>query len=640
MINLKNINYSYLAISLVLIFILLILGAALYPTGWNWGFHFLAFYGLEIIILIPFLMLLSAFPAVQDFFINKISLFAQWFSRQNRYVQIFITITALSGLVLLFWIFRVTSYFLGDGQLILRTLQNLESGDQLIFGYKREPLVSFFIVLLTNFFIFLNRLNPTLDAYTWLSIFSGVIFVIAAWRFVKYYAEDQIEQFMLFILLISTGASQLFFGYVENYTPSAAGILIFLLLGVSYLKRDISIVWVMVIYGITILLHFGTLIFLPALAFLIYIAAKRNQIGELSASLFLTCVIIFTLLQLSQYPVEYFNKNLSSSGRHFVSFHLPTENFQAYSFISLSHFLDVFNFLFLSYPAIMILLILSSVMMWNNRKTTSIETKFLLLAGLCSIIFIISVNCDIGMSRDWDILAPISMGIPAAAIALWKINKYERKQNNRILAMLSIVSVLYTGLWVGINTDEVKAEERFNILINNHLWSKIAHLNAYETLAIYHREQGDYEKVIQYYQKYIALDSTNRRLLVNLADAERRKKTIEEYKTMISLGTADYQVLSDLGLLYADDKRYSEAMTLFKRAEEEAPFNPIVKYNIGTTFMEGERAYDKAIPYYLQAIHLDSVYSQAYYRAAQCYFMMGDSINADQLMIQLQKFVH
>lgn len=638
----KTYNYSHIAASFVFVFALLIFGAAFYPAGWNWGFHFLAFYRLEIIVVIPLLMLLVIIPAIQEILIKRIFSCTQWFSKQHRVIRIVITLISLGGLLLLFWIFRVRSYFLGDGQLILRSIQNLDSANDLAFGYKREPLIGFCIVLLTNFFIILKRSNPIEDAYSWLSILSGICFVITAWRLVRHYAEDRIEQYMLFVLLITTGVSQLFFGYVENYAPSSAGILLFLLLGVAYLRGSISIAWAMIVYGVILMLHFGALIFLPAFAFLLYIAAKRKQTKELGASLFLAGIVFFVLLQLSQYPFELLKDVLGGTGRHIVAFSFPLNKYQAYDFFSISHVLDVVNFFLLSYPAAMILFILSSIMIWRERRTIAIETRFLLLAALCGIVFIIILNCEIGMSRDWDILAPISLGIPVAAIALWKTIEYDRKFRYRILVMLCIVSLLHTGIWVGVNADEMKAEERFTILEDDHLWSKDAHLYAYEVLAIYHKERGNYEKAIQYYQKYTTLDSTNKRLWGNLADAFQlaghKKKAIEVYKTMVHLGMGNYQILTNLGLLLADEQRFSEALVLFKRAEEYAPEDPIVKYNIGETIMVSEQAYKKAIPYFLNAIRFDSTFSQAYYRAAQCYFMLGDSTKADQLMIQLQKF--
>jgi Tfp pilus assembly protein PilF len=637
----KPYNYTRIAASFVFVFALLIFVTAFYPTGWNWGFHFLAFYRLEIIIIIPLLMVLFTIPATQEFFINKISFFTQWFSQQHRMIRIVITLTALGGFVLLFWIFRVRSYFLGDGQIILRSLHNLNSADELVLAYKREPLIGFCIVFLSNFFIVLKRSNSIGDAYIWLSILSGICFMIIAWRFVRYYAADRIEQFLLFIFLLSTGVSQQFFGYVENYAPSAAGILLFLLFGVAYLRGNISIVWAFIAYGVMFTLHFGVLIFLPVVAFLLYVAAKRKQTGELGASLFLTGVIVFAMLQLSLYPLELSKDVLSGTGHHIVPFSLPLDKYQSYLLFSTSHLLDIVNFLFLSCPTAIFLLIISSIMMWGKRKTISIETRFLLLAGLCGSIFIIILNCEIGMSRDWDILAPISLGIPIAAIALWNTIEYERKLKYRILIMLCVVSLLHTGLWISVNADETKAVKRFKILPDNYLWGKHAHISAYEELAVYYRDRGDYEEAIQYYQKYITLDSTNQRLWRQLAGAfqvaGQTTKAIEVYETMVHLGMDNYQIITNLGVLLSNEQRFPEALVLFKRAEECAPEDPTVKYNIGVTIIKSEHAYKKAIPYFLCAIQLDSTYSQAYYKAAQCYSILGDSTKADQMITQLLK---
>lgn len=636
----KTYHFSHIVASFVFIFALLIFGTAFYPAGWNWGFHFLSFYRLEIILVIPLLMLLILIPAIQESLIKIISHCTEWFSQQHRIVRIVIILTALSGLILLFWSFRVRSYFLGDGQLVLRRIQKLDSVDALALNFKREPLVGFFIVLLTNFFIVLKRSNPAGDAYCWLSILSGLSFAIIAWKLVKHFAKDRMEQSMLFFLLLSTGVSQQFFGYVENYAPSVAGILLFLLLGIAYLEGTIPIVWAMIVYMVVVILHFGALIFLPAFASLLYHAAKRKQIGEIGASLFLTGAVFFALLQLSQYPFELLKNIMGGTGHHLVAFSLPLNRFQAYNFFSLYHLLDVINFLMLSYPAAMVLLIISGIVIWRKRITIAIETRFLLLVALCGIVFIIVLNCEIGMSRDWDILAPISLGIPVAAVVLWKTIEVERTLRYRILMMLCVVSLLHTGLWVGVNSDESKAEERFKILEDDHLWSKHAHLDSYEVLAVYHRERGEYEKAIQYYQKYISLDSTNKRLWGNLANAYQlagnKKKTIEVYETMMHLDEGDYQILTNLGILLTNEQRFSEALALLRRAEEYAPEDPIVKYNIGVTLMQSEQAYKKAIPYFLDAIQRDPTYSQAYYRAAQCYFMLGDSAKARQLMSQWQ----
>jgi Tfp pilus assembly protein PilF len=634
-------NYFKLIPFFVSAFALLIFGAAWCPAGWNWGFHFLAFYGFEVKIIIPLLMILVTIPRLQDILITLVSSFTHWFYKQYRGVRIIIPLTALCGLAFLFWAFRTRSYLLGDGQLLLRNLPYIDSVNTLAVEFKREPLVGFCIVIITNFFIVLKSANPTLDAYTWLSIVSGIVFVILIWRLVLYYTQDRIEQYLLFLLLMSTGVSQLFFGYVENYAPSAAGILLFILVGIAYLREKISIVWPIGIYGIDLMFNFGVLIFIPALILLLSTAIKRKQVAELAASLFLTSAIIFGLLQLSLFPFEFLKDVLGGTGQHIVPFSSPLHKNQAYTFFSLSHSLDVVNLFCLNYPATTILLLLSSIMMWRQRKSIIMETGFLLLTAFGGFVFILIFNCELGMSRDWDILASLSLGIPIAALALWKTIDYEQKFRYRILIMLGVVSLLQTSLWVGINAEEMKSEKRFAMLEDDQLWSKLAHLDFYEELAIYHRERGEYEKAIQYYQKYVTRDSTNERLWRKLADvlqlAGDQKEAVNVYKTMIRLGMRNYQILSNLGLLLTYEGNYSEAMILYRRAEEDAPTDPIIKYNIGRTIMENEHAYKKAIPYFLHAIQLDSTFSQAYYKVIECYFMVSDSVKANQFIVQLQR---
>ncbi|MBN1396426.1 MAG: tetratricopeptide repeat protein [Bacteroidetes bacterium] len=540
--------------------------------------------------------------------------------------------------------FHVKSHFLGDGLLNLRSFQSIESADQLIYTFKREPLVAFIILLITNFFISLRNTNPVENAYIWLSIASGIAFITIAWKFVQYYVEEKNEQLMLFFLLITTGITQLFFGYIENYTPSAAAVLLFLTLGIAYLRGNISIVWVIIIYGISILLHFGAIIFLPILASLFYIAVKRNQTREFAASLFLTGVIVYILLQLSQYPVKLFTDILNEPNRHLVPFSLPLNNLQAYVFFSLNHAIDIVNILILTHPVFLFMIFISGVVILKNHKTSTIDTLFLLFAAICSIIFILIFNCEIGMSRDWDIFAPISLGIPAAAIALWHSANIEKKIRQRILIMFCAVSLCHTSLWIGINSDEVKAQKRFIALNDDRLWSKHASLSAYEELAIYHRDHNNNDMAIQYYQKYVGLDSTNERVIRNLAEiyqsAGNKKKAIEIYESIINKSNYDYRILVNLGILLAEEQRYSEAMTLFRRAEEQAPEEANIKYCLGQTIAISEKAYQKALPLFLDAICLDQNFVNAYYGAAECYFQTGDSLRAEEMLDKLREITN
>lgn len=306
------------------------------------------------------------------------------------------------------------------------------------------------------------------------------------------------------------------------------------------------------------------------------------------------------------------------------------------------HAIDLLNFFILCYPAVLTLFFLSSVRAWKVRVSIPAETRFLLLAALCGLGFIGIVNCDIGMSRDWDILAPISLGIPIATFALWKSIDCEKQIRYRVLLLLCFFSFIHTGLWIGVNADEIKSEKRFNLLLDERFWGKIARLNSYEELAVYHRDRGDNDKAITYYKKYIGLDSTNPRLWGNLAGtcqtAGRIDEAVQVFESMINRGMGSTQIKINIGVMLAENGRYSGALKYFQEVEKEEPTSPLAKYNVGNTFMQGDRNFKKALPYFMEAIKLDSTFFQAYINAAACYQLTGDSAKANQMIDRSRKF--
>lgn len=397
------------------------------------------------------------------------------------------------------------TFLLGDGQLCLRSIPRVRTLDQLILGYEREPLVGFFIILLSNFFILLKTSSPAESAYCWLSILSGIIFTIVAWRLVRSFSEDRTEQFLFFLLLITSGASQLFFGYIENYPPTYAAILVFLFLSIRYFEGKILVAWAIGMYGILLLFHLGTLAFFPAFIFLAFVSLKRKQAPEFFASLFLTGAVFVTLLKVSGFTSNFLQSVLEHTGHHIVPVSLPIDTNQAYTFFTWKHLIDILNFLLLCYPAGIILFIVTAFNFWQKPKSLGLGTWFLLLTALCGFAFIVLLNCDLGMSRDWDILAPIGSGITVAAASAWATVVEKEKQRRTMLALLVVVSFLHFAPWIGVNADEQRAIARFQVIQDEELWSVRARLDAYEELAIFYRDRGELDKAIQCYTRYMVL---------------------------------------------------------------------------------------------------------------------------------------
>ena len=164
-------------------FIALDLLSSFEPTAWNWGFHFLAFYGTEVRVAVVISMLILLIPTVQFFLIDLIRSVVTWVDDRGSVIRWIFGFIGLTALALVFVHFRVATYFLGDGYLQLRSLKAPENIESLnLTGFAREPLVGVFVFYLSRLFIFLGSTTPPEDAYLWLSLLSGVCFALIAWK--------------------------------------------------------------------------------------------------------------------------------------------------------------------------------------------------------------------------------------------------------------------------------------------------------------------------------------------------------------------------------------------------------------------------------------------------------------------------
>jgi tetratricopeptide (TPR) repeat protein len=616
--------------------------SAFHPTGGNWGFHSMAFYGIGVRIAVPLLMLLLAIPVVQIRLVRWIQFSVEWFSKLNRRTKFALAGGFLIGAVLLFWFFRERSYFLGDGYLCLRNLPSVSETGELTFAYKHEPLVGWIMLQFYNLFHSLGCAMPELCAYQVISMVSGIGFIVIGWNISRYFSEDITDRFLILVLLLVGGSSQLFFGYAENYSLTSSAMLLFLLVGMAYLRGTGAVAWPVLTFGFLLTLHFGLLVFLPLLGMLGLVAIRRKQLAEFGASLFLMSAMALLLFWFSGYELNLLPR-IFFDGSSFI---LPIVGLlgknQAYHLFSLNHFIDLVNFLFLGFPGITILLLISLFFGWKKVKSLTLEALFLLIAAVCGGAFICLINCKLGMSRDWDLLIPFAVGIPATALALSMMVYTDRLLRHRIFIVLGAAALLHSAPFIGVNADKEWALARFNTLQDGRFWNTQAKLDAHEELAIYYRAIGDYSQAIHFYKKYIALDSTNWRLWGNLAETYHKAgdaaKALHTYKTMILAGMVNSDILMNCGMVFAGQRHFTEAFALLIDAEALAPDAPLIKCNLGVVVLDSEQNYTKALSYFLAAIQLDSTFSGAYNNAAVCYLALGDTAMAGKYLMLSQKF--
>jgi len=615
-------------------FVAMNLWSAFQPTAWNWGFHFLAFYGIETRLIVCALMLVITIPPVQFFLIDLFRSFAEWEGSWQPVFRWLLGMGVMALIIFLFVQFRVATYFLGNGYLQLRSLKIPENMDNINpTGFAREPLVGFFIFQLCRVFQFFESISPPEDAYLWLSMLSGICFTIVAWNGIGLFVEEETDRILIFILFFASGVSLLFFGYVENDAPGYVGILLFLLLGAGYLKERISVYWAVTVYGLLLSMNFGTIAFIPALLYLVYVAIRRGAAGETLGALFLSGVIFIASLAASGYSISLLQQTIHDAGSNILPFGGSVGKEQSYTFFTLSHAADVANLLFLCAPAGIVLLVAVIAAVLKKRHSLDDSEWFLLFAAACGVAFIVLLNCPLGTSREWDIPAPFSLGILAAAVALLTSAVDNRETRHRILLVLSVVAMLQTGTWIALNGDARRSVARFETLEDKKLWGVQACLGAYEELAVYHRDHREFAQAAACYEKYVALDSTNGRIWLNCAKIEvaagNTGKAIDAYQQLIRLQPTNADFYSTLGVFLAQTGRFNEALYNLQEAEQLSPGSAKIKNDIGAIYAN-QKEFSRALPYFLESVKLDPNFQGGYLNTAACYAALGNNEKAQE----------
>jgi len=248
---------------------------------------------------------------------------------------------------------------------------------------------------------------------------------------------------------------------------------------------------------------------------------------------------------------------------------------------------------------------------------------------------ILFFNCDIGMCRDWDLLATFSLAVIILSAAAWKFFMPAGGVRNGLLLALTAITLLHTVPWILVNSDQDRAIARFNVLLKNSLWG----VNAFkvtEELALYYREHGDYRQSIHYYRKFLETDSTNYRIWGNIGDMHRllgnEDQEIENYRRAAELGTTSWAVYRNLGSLYGGRGRFDEAIGMMKRSLELNPRQADVINGIGAFILNKTGSCQEALAYYTQAIAEDSTYVLAYVNAARCALASGNREQARAIL--------
>lgn len=594
--------------------------ASFFPKERLWRLnllHYMPFFlrwfliGLGLLILIP-----KVNRFVSDSLAKLLAPTENDLKKINKYYK-YAVISIVSFLP--FWIFRVKTRLLGDGN--LRVAEILD-------GWKfspTEPLDFYLHAQLSNFL----KLDPS-TTYAILSCLGGVLFVFFILLLSDLMGEEGQKKLLVFSVLATLGANQLFFGYVESYTLMYVTSGGFVLFSLYYLKGKCGFLWPGLLFLLSVSLHLSAIFLLPSVLYLG--VAKKSQEAEAKSKTFSWVNIInMALILLCLSGGFLVLRNLTPQESDLGSFLIfPIGvNEDPYSLFSFSHLLDFLNHQLLVSPLGIPIWLVLGLFFLNKIKFKESEAVFLLIISVCALIFGLVVDPKLGYPRDWDLFAFTGLGYTILGIyfLLNVLKESEVKKLRYVTLALVWTALISTLPWIYVNASEEKAVQRIaHILELNGERGALGH----EALAYYYRNRWQKDKEIEEWRKAIALIQKPRYLKnlgVVYVEVGKYQEAAWQLERVLEKDPNDHLTHSDLGKTYMALGRYKDAKHQFQKATELQPKNPIYYENLGFFFFN-LRSFEESKEVFQKALEIDSSYFPNYRNLGFAYANSGENEDA------------
>jgi tetratricopeptide (TPR) repeat protein len=496
----------------------------------------------------------------------------------------------LAAAALLFWSFRQATHFLGDGNLWIKTIETgqLCRSWDLIVSCSLYTVVSRFIGMF-----------GVLDARTTaalISVASGLVFLAFAWKTARQLSEKRDEQVFLLLAVLSTGSMMLFFGYIEAYPPAAAGLMIYLYYASRTLVGRSGPGAAVIACVAAMIFHPSMIALLPSL-FVLYILRRgaRPNASRCLAVVSITVIVGLTALWALQ--------RWRLFGGYFHESFLPilgggARNRVPYSILSWSSLVDLLNELLLVCPMILFSAVLLSRRERGGNEGIDRKVMFFGAASLYFVLIFIVGNKLLGVSRDWDVFAP--MAVPLTLFtAVVLLNRYRRNAGELAL-FAGFILALHTVPWIAINASTGLSLQRFADLTPNRRWSGFARGYACDVLGTYYFYHDGMPHALGYSIAALEADPGNVRYLYNAATRHMMAG------------------------------KHDDALRMFENVVQRKPDYLDARLNLGTIYMNMERLGD-ARKEFLEAVRIDSTSAMACYKLAHIYWKEGREEKAGEL---------
>lgn len=583
---------SILILLLSCIYLVLLLAPIAYPASF-WGVDHLSFFdwGVRVGVI--------ASSIAAALLLQSMVSSIKWTKSARRIIIYFICPILLLAL---FYLLRVRTHYLGDG--ILRA-DNLEKG---IWILPTEPLASLInsisYILTSAWFGF-----SSFQAVALVSYIAGVLFYFAGLYLVRSLFRSATDRAWTLVILLFSGTTLLFCGYVESYLLLPAAIALFLGTAIRSLKGKLSPGWPLAVYLLLLVLHLSGIYLLPAVAMYAYIQFKRQRRKWGIAgvvTILVSLLVVLILPALTGQPATEASKAL-----------IPlSPEADSYWLFSGLHVLDIINELFLTAgPALIIILAL----LISRQKFAADKhaiRRFLLVAAGGALLYMILLDPRLGYAGDWDLFAPTGVVITTLALSL--IAAAGAKSVTRFAnvgLMAAALAIFASYALVNANYDiSIKREVDVYSLYGERGGIGL------EMMGADMKRHDKLEDAVQLLRKAVR-QRPHPRTYSRLAEIMAKQNRLTEARYYVEEGlkvdSTSVSLTILMGILDARENNYDDAEAQLLKAIRLDPDNASTHLTLGTIYSNLKR-YSEADPQLREAVRLDPGNASAHYGLANC----------------------
>ncbi len=597
-------SYKNYLINLSLLFTLCLFGvASFYPLESMWGINHLQFLPSiftylywAVVVIVIYLM----FAPIPIQFFDKV--FSKvdnllWGKRISPKLLFIIFCTAI------FYLFRVETHFLGDGYFLL----NVFGLDK---AYTNNWIEPGSILLIKNIQQLLGGYSTktALIAFQGISIVSGFIVLLNFISIIGKICDNSKTRIFGFVTLCFSGNMLLFFGYVEYYPLLWAAAVTFINISLCFVLEKKLFWFLILLLLISMSMHLQAFYYLLGLIFLCIYKQNSDKIISIFEKKF--TYITISILTVGVLVLILLNILNIKFAQIFLPFYEGKQHYPDYSILSFKHILDLLNLSILIFPGVITIIILYLLRFKENSN--GFITKLLILFSIGSLFFLVTIDPVLGLARDWDLMS-LTLLTPCL-LAVYKLKDDRNLLTVRTVTIYIILTSFITFSYLSVYTNVFSSEQRtFSIL--KHYGNKdrggwvaytkrLRDKNRYNTAVIeMNRFFPEYEILNQVYdlmnrKKYSKAFVLAKKLvdekpnqadfLQVLATLYSKKGQYDKAESLYkkALVTKKYHVIyNELGQLYQKQRKYQEALKVFKEAHRLSPKTTFVSEGLGLTYI-------------------------------------------------------